>query len=1549
MMVEYLGGTFRVGPHIFDAAVKAKPRAASGGAKKQDGRGERSRVSRRVIADDDDDDDETNVWEAEIESAVEFFRSVRGAVVDEREAAVLRHGAEEYLKDGGDAEFLTDYLASAFYAKAESGVAENQDVAGLRRVASDLEKNQEARRLATAFGAGGDHSERATAKLFKGLKAVYGVERADRDAYPPVLLELLASLRAIGLHDPDDAAADPDDDDDDDEASYCGAYDDDDDDYVTLEDLEEFDGFLEAIASLSGPADPPAVDAAILAGIERATSLGWDVDTLTVGGDGVLHVAAEHGRADLARALVGDWGASVDLGNAAERTALHVAAEGNFVPVMLALVAGGADVDALDDEGSAPARRAAADRLAALEFLADRGLLYDATANPALVVAAGANQSGAVAALLLWGAADLDDAIAYAARAEDRARARGPDGDRRRFAAARGLLEETRRAQLTLMVEGVAFELSWVAIVAGLVFFRGEQLLAFSRRGILVGAGLVGVGGLPLLALFLLAWAVRARGEMDAPPPDALRLADASARSARAEAEAAARECAEIQASRTATHKEKWQAKKRARKCAVAKEEAAKRQANQERAEALARVEARKAEAERLEALRKKASAEARARDEAKARATDAMEARAREEARAEARAIVRAREAEAERLEAARILARAEILAREEAEARQKAVEARAREEAEARARAEAERARAVLAAQKAEAERLEAARKQAAAEERARREAEARARAAARKAEAERLEAQKAAAEKAERKKAAAERKKAEAERKKAEAERKAAARAEAEARRKAEAEARAAFEREAELLGAEEEKHAGDDYDDARVVETLAGLGLASYLPLFREQEIDDGALLGLEADDLSDMGVAPAAALRILSAINALRMAASKLAVNEVMDDSERHQAVLEAELKDHRARIAKLQLADVPEDLLCCISCEIMKDPLGRSDAVKLLLDAGAVETDSAELFYGQTAVFTAAAWGHLGIVRLLTEHGHDVERENVNGASAAMAAAERGHAGVLGFLIGAGADFQKADNAGVTPLYRAKKNGHKDVVALLLDAGAEELHADLPKRAWEAEPQPTGRTKTCKKAKSKQECKKVKSGGEKACKWKNDKCKAKGGDTGGSCEDNTSKGSCKKDAFGCKWKNDKCRGRIRWTHWTIGEEILHRVLSLAREAQTGLAAEAEQTRAEAAAALINAAKQDEARALEKAGRKAKAKAKARARQAELAAKVQRTREAARAREAELAAEAKAREAAAAREAELAAKQAREEARGLEAARARELSVKAAAETKAREQARAREAAAAREKAKAEARAGEAASPRKGRGGGARRRGRARRSWPPRRRRATRRWPLRRGEGPEAAAAREAAANAPTRVEPEACGAEEAKHADDDYDDARVVEILAGSGNASLVPLFREHEVDDGALLGLEADDLSDMGVAPAAALRILCAINAQRMAASKLAVNEVMDDSARHQAVLEAELKDHRARIAKLQLADVPEDLLCCISCEIMKDPVSADDGNTYERVCIEQWFATGKRTSPRTNEPLESLKLRPNHAIRRLTATYLESRGKDF
>jgi hypothetical protein len=55
----------------------------------------------------------------------------------------------------------------------------------------------------------------------------------------------------------------------------------------------------------------------------------------------------------------------------------------------------------------------------------------------------------------------------------------------------------------------------------------------------------------------------------------------------------------------------------------------------------------------------------------------------------------------------------------------------------------------------------------------------------------------------------------------------------------------------------------------------------------------------------------------------------------------------------------------------------------------------------------------------------------------------------------------------------------------------------------------------------------------------------------------------------------------------------------------------------------------------------------------------------------------------------------------------------------------------------------------------------------------------------------------------------------------------------------------------------------------------------------------------------------------------------------CPITSELLHDPVIADDGHSYERTAIESWFATGNRTSPVTGQRLESLVLRPNHALR--------------
>ncbi|EOD23089.1 hypothetical protein EMIHUDRAFT_195664 [Emiliania huxleyi CCMP1516] len=69
-----------------------------------------------------------------------------------------------------------------------------------------------------------------------------------------------------------------------------------------------------------------------------------------------------------------------------------------------------------------------------------------------------------------------------------------------------------------------------------------------------------------------------------------------------------------------------------------------------------------------------------------------------------------------------------------------------------------------------------------------------------------------------------------------------------------------------------------------------------------------------------------------------------------------------------------------------------------------------------------------------------------------------------------------------------------------------------------------------------------------------------------------------------------------------------------------------------------------------------------------------------------------------------------------------------------------------------------------------------------------------------------------------------------------------------------------------------------------------------------------------------------------KARLARL--ATVPDDFKCCITLEIMTDPVMAADGHSYERSEIERWLAI-KSTSPLTREALEHTHTFPNHALR--------------
>jgi hypothetical protein len=60
------------------------------------------------------------------------------------------------------------------------------------------------------------------------------------------------------------------------------------------------------------------------------------------------------------------------------------------------------------------------------------------------------------------------------------------------------------------------------------------------------------------------------------------------------------------------------------------------------------------------------------------------------------------------------------------------------------------------------------------------------------------------------------------------------------------------------------------------------------------------------------------------------------------------------------------------------------------------------------------------------------------------------------------------------------------------------------------------------------------------------------------------------------------------------------------------------------------------------------------------------------------------------------------------------------------------------------------------------------------------------------------------------------------------------------------------------------------------------------------------------------------------------------KDIRCPISLEVMRDPVIAGDGHSYERESIERWLQT-HRTSPMTGRPLHSRNLIPNHRLRSL------------
>ena len=74
----------------------------------------------------------------------------------------------------------------------------------------------------------------------------------------------------------------------------------------------------------------------------------------------------------------------------------------------------------------------------------------------------------------------------------------------------------------------------------------------------------------------------------------------------------------------------------------------------------------------------------------------------------------------------------------------------------------------------------------------------------------------------------------------------------------------------------------------------------------------------------------------------------------------------------------------------------------------------------------------------------------------------------------------------------------------------------------------------------------------------------------------------------------------------------------------------------------------------------------------------------------------------------------------------------------------------------------------------------------------------------------------------------------------------------------------------------------------------------------------------------------------------RMIIGSISEELCCPITTELLRDPVVALDGMTYERTQITRWFEEHRR-SPLTNEVLRRNDLTPNHLAKGLVQKLLQ------
>lgn len=179
----------------------------------------------------------------------------------------------------------------------------------------------------------------------------------------------------------------------------------------------------------------------------------------------------------------------------------------------------------------------------------------------------------------------------------------------------------------------------------------------------------------------------------------------------------------------------------------------------------------------------------------------------------------------------------------------------------------------------------------------------------------------------------------------------------------------------------------------------------------------------------------------------------------------------------------------------------------------------------------------------------------------------------------------------------------------------------------------------------------------------------------------------------------------------------------------------------------------------------------------------------------------------------------------------------------------------------------------------------------------------------------------------------------------------EWDVERVCTWLADEGMAQYQEGMREQRIDGEVLLSLTQDDLDCIGITTlggrATLIKKIKGARKQNYVDRDLSVGVEADvaESASldqlNQVLQENATLAERVKAEQGGNADgePPKRYLCPILQVVMRDPVVAADGFTYEREAIETWFRR-RNTSPMTNQAISQI-LYPNNVMRREIANW--------